>query len=257
MGAVVIRATQGVLDDVVAAVLPARCRCCGRGVGEDDGSAMSRLVNGAMRRSFVGPWSVRLPLLCAACAGRIRPRLNVHRETGPRVVSVFEPGPELFALVHAFKYEGVVELAEWFGVRMTRAARHVCPRSSLLLVPVPLHAERLQRRGFNQSELLAAVVGRKLGAPVHVGLLARHRSTPPLARLPRSARAAQVQGAFVRTGPPPPGAPFVLLVDDVVTTGATSTAALEALGMEPQQTAVLCLCRALGDAAPHGVHPGL
>ncbi len=173
------------------------------------------------------------------------------------VVSVFEPGPELFALVHAFKYEGVVELAEWFGVRMTRAARHVFPRSPLLLVPVPLHAERLQRRGFNQSELLAAVVGRRLGAPVHAGLLARHRSTPPLARLPHSVRAAHVHGAFVRTGPPPPGAPFVLLVDDVVTTGATSTAALDALGLEPEQTAVLCLCRALGDVAPHGVDPGL
>ncbi len=253
-------ATQRVMDDVVSAVLPAACRHCEQGLedtNESPARPVSRLVNGALRRSFAGPWSVPLPLLCAKCASQIRPRTSIHSGTGHTVVSVFDPCPELFALVHAFKYEGVVELAEWFGVRMTRAARHVFPAQTLVLVPVPLHVERLRTRGFNQSALLAAEMGRKLGAPVHAGLLARRRSTLPLAQVPHHARAAQVRGAFARMGPLPPGAPFVVLVDDVVTTGATSTAALDALGMEPHQSAVLCLCRARGDAAPRGIDPGL
>ena len=142
-------------------------------------------------------------------------------------MQAFDPEPAIFSLVHAFKYDGVVELAGWFGAYMARALRRVLPARDLLLVPVPLHARRLRERGFNQSALLAAEVGRRLGVPVLAALERRH-DTPPLAQLPHAERAASVRDAFLASAHPPSGARIVL-VDDVVTTGATSRAALAAL----------------------------
>ena len=159
------------------------------------------------------------------------------------VWSAFAPTPELFALVHAFKYGGAVELAAWFGPRLARAVR-ARPASPALLVPVPLHAQRQRERGFDQSALLAREVGRRLGMPVYEHLLVRRRATPPLAALAHAERAAAVQGAFARLASLPVGNGRVVLVDDVVTTGATTTAAFAALGVPAAQSAVLCLCSA-------------
>ncbi len=248
------RCVQRCLDDIVAALFPSRCRACRRDL---DGAATQRfrLSSGRLRRRLAGPWTAPLPLLCPGCAAALRRCRAPH---APPVVSAFEPGPQLFALVHAFKYGGIPELAEWFGAHLARVARLALRGRFVLLVPVPLHPERLRQRGFTQSLLLARVVGRWLGAPVHETLLVRHRATPALARLPHAVRHVHVQGAFARTAPLPAGAPLLLLVDDVVTSGATSTAALAALGAPPEQCAVLCLCRARDTVvAPLGTAPVL
>jgi ComF family protein len=85
-------------------------------------------------------------------------------------------------------------------------------------VPVPLHAARLRRRGFNLATALARQVAREVGAPVAHGSLARTRDTPSQTGLGRAARRANVRGAFRAR---PLDAATVWLVDDVVTTGAT------------------------------------
>jgi predicted amidophosphoribosyltransferase len=92
---------------------------------------------------------------------------------------------------------------------------------------VPLHAGRLAERGFNQSEELAARLARRTGLPLVPGLL-RCRDTGHQASLGRRARQGNVEGAFVWAVPAPPPA-RVLLVDDVLTTGATLAACADAL----------------------------
>jgi len=253
------RPVQSVVDDLVAALLPAACLHCRRNLETEDhappGVPPSRLCNGGLRRPLAGPFTVPLRLLCPGCARGLRPPAPAGAGEAVPVWSAFAPTPELFALVHAFKYGGAVELAAWFGPRLARAAP-AARAPDALLVPVPLHAQRRRERGFDQSALLAREVGQRLGMPVHEHLLVRRRATPPLAALAHAERAAAVQGAFARVAPVPAGAGLVVLVDDVVTTGATTTAAFAALGVPAARTAVLCVCSARV-AWSQGSRPGI
>lgn len=90
-----------------------------------------------------------------------------------------------------------------------------------VVVPVPLHRRRLRWRGFNQSALLAAELARRLGLPLAIGNLRRVRATPPQSARTRKARLKNVAGAFLVRNPKRILGRRVLLVDDVVTTGAT------------------------------------
>lgn len=99
-----------------------------------------------------------------------------------------------------------------------------------LIVPVPLHRRRLRSRGFNQSELLASELGARLDVPVSTDNLRRVIDTPPQTQtLSLSARRANVKGAFAVRTPKSFFGKSVLLIDDVLTTGATTSECAGAL----------------------------
>jgi ComF family protein len=131
--------------------------------------------------------------------------------------------------LHAIKYAGERRLAQPLGeavaARWQRAGA-----GGELLVPVPVHARRRRERGYDQAELIAAVAARALSLP-WAPALERHRATAPQYLLDRRHRAENVNGAFaVRDAAVPAIAGrWVVLVDDVVTTGATMCAAAESL----------------------------
>lgn len=109
------------------------------------------------------------------------------------------------------------------------------------VVPVPLHAARLRRRGFNPAAAIARQLAREAGAPIAHGALARTRDTPSQTGLGRAARRANVRGAFRARRL---DAATVWLVDDVVTTGATleeCARVLRAAGA--RQVVALCAAR--------------
>jgi len=145
-------------------------------------------------------------------------------------------------LIHLFKYGGIRPLGkvlgEWMALAMPREERFD------RIVPVPLHWVKRCRRGFNQSELLARAIARRYGMPVSP-VLRRVRATAVQAGLSHSARRANVEGAFrVRRGVSLEGL-RVLLVDDVMTTGATASACARALKQAgARYVAVLTLARA-------------
>ncbi|MCS6953304.1 MAG: phosphoribosyltransferase family protein [Bryobacterales bacterium] len=129
-------------------------------------------------------------------------------------------------LIHLFKYGGVQTLARPLGEYLMRAL----PREHRFdaLVPMPLHWLRRWRRGFNQAELLAREVSRRSGIPV-LKPVRRVRATRAQTGLSHSARRQNVLGAFrVRRKARLAGL-RLLLVDDVMTTGATAAACALAL----------------------------
>ena len=149
--------------------------------------------------------------------------------TRARAVAHFDDGPAR-RLVHRLKYGDRLELAQTMGAWMARAGDELLAEADVL-VPVPLHRSRLVRRRFNQSALLARAVSARCGVPVDVDALTRVKATPAQVGLTRTQRALNVQGAF-RVEQAQRAAiqgRNVVLVDDVLTSGATINAASRAL----------------------------
>jgi ComF family protein len=139
-------------------------------------------------------------------------------------------GPVRDAL-HDLKYSGERRLAEPLGEAVARRWRRV-GQGAEVVVPVPVHAERERRRGYDQAALIAAIAARRLGLPLALAL-ERGRATIAQFELGRDERAANVAGAFrLRRDEAAASAVigrWILLVDDVVTTGATLAACATAL----------------------------
>ena len=158
-------------------------------------------------------------------------------------------------IVHAFKYDGWHALAAGMGARMSRVtwpADVVAERTAL--VPVPLSTQRERERGFNQSERLAAAMGKCLTVDVWRDVLIRTHFTSSQTRLTPEERLRNVSGAFRVTGDPARlrGAHLVL-VDDVVTTAATLNACAAALfagGTRIISYVTFGRARLPGDASP-------
>jgi ComF family protein len=142
-------------------------------------------------------------------------------------------------LIHLFKYDKIHTLAKPLGNFLAR----VLPREESFdaIVPTPLHWQRRWERGFNQSELLAREIGRRWNVPMQNALRRLH-PTVPQAGLTNAKRRANVAGAF-RARRRLDGM-RVLLVDDVLTTGATAAASARTLKQAgAQHVALLAVAR--------------
>lgn len=157
----------------------------------------------------------------------------------------FMTNDALLALVHAFKFSGYRELAEPFGAAMAVVAPRVSGGGAPLLVSMPLSPGDRGRKRFNGVEALAAVCAGRLEWPMTAEVLRKRRDTARQSLTPHESRAANVRGAF-ECDPGPVERRRVILVDDLVTTGATATAAaVEILAAGAESVEVLCLARAL------------
>jgi ComF family protein len=133
-------------------------------------------------------------------------------------------------LVHAFKYGDRLDLAPTLGLWMARTGRELLDEADAI-VPVPLHWRRLWARRFNQSAMLAETIARQCGRPVAHDALKRVKATAQQVGLTRAQQAENIQGAFRVTiaGKAAIAGRNLVLVDDVLTTGATAEGCARAL----------------------------
>ena len=165
------------------------------------------------------------------------------------VVSAARFGGSLREGIHALKYDGVPHMAQPFArimaQMMPRVLAQVGDAASIALVPVPLHARKLRERGYNQSEMLARALATPAHARVIANALRRTRSTQQQARLSADERKQNVLGAFVGQ-PESMRGMSIILIDDVLTTGATLAGCADAL-FDAGATDVVALTLARAD----------
>jgi ComF family protein len=224
-------------------------------------------LRGSLRLAARLSLDIALPTLCVACREPVRgegvcaecwSKLSfIAKPYCPRlgIPFVYDPGPDLLSmeaiasppaytraraavryddvaktLVHALKYQDRTDLAPTMGRWMARAGDELLAEADAL-VPVPLHWRRAWHRRYNQAATLAAVIARQSGAKLKAELLQRSRATEQQVGLSRAQRASNVQGAF--RVPPERQSEVsgarIVLIDDVLTSGATVDACARAL----------------------------
>jgi ComF family protein len=160
--------------------------------------------------------------LCARCDAA-SPAFRTAR-------AVFRYGEGAKRLILPFKYGDRTDLARPLARQMARAGAALLARADLI-VPVPAHWRRLVGRRYDQAAMLAQALGAIAGRPVVPDMLCRSRATPPLGDKRAMERALAVAGAFTvsHRGSARLAGRQVLLVDDVMTSGATVNACATAL----------------------------
>lgn len=245
---------------LVDLVYPPRCPLCGTGMGAQTGLCSAcwselRIPGEPSCARCQRPFDsaqVGAGAVCAPCLS------DPPRHDGIAAGTLYGEGSR--KLVLAFKHGRRIALAPMLAKLI--AARLPKLEGEWLIVPVPLHRWRLWTRGYNQAALLAREIGTLAGATLVVDALVRTKRTPPLGGLGRKARARTLAGAIAvdpRRAASLKGA-NVILVDDVLTSGATSDACVRTLKRAgAAKVVVACFARVLDEAEggkPQNETPG-
>ena len=237
------------LAPVVDLVFPPRCPLCGEGLAAQTGLCSACWAGLAIPGEPCCP-SCQRPFDSGTMAGTVcAPCLaEPPRHDGIAAGTLYNEASR--KLVLALKHGHRIALAPMLA-RLIAAQLPAEVGVGWLVIPVPLHRWRLWRRGFNQSALLARELAATSGAQLLVDGLVRTKQTPTLGGLGRKARSRALAGAIAVN----PGranrlnGAKVLLVDDVLTSGATSEACVKALKRAgAERVVVACFARVLDEA---------
>ncbi len=240
---------QKILDGLLNLVYPEVCLLCSVPVSRhQDCGICGSCWNKALALRITPPRcsSCGLPFqsfepdsehLCGDCI------LQIPSYTGARSFGYYTA--ELSGLIQGLKFQGRRNLATLLAPLLAEAFFDTWSRTDFdVIVPVPLHSKRRRERGYNQSELLAHLLGRQIALPCDHALL-RVRSTLPQVGLTDSQRLENVQNAFRCIKHQRISGRRILLIDDVMTTGATVESAARALlGGGALRVSVLTVARA-------------
>lgn len=232
--------------ELLALVFPPACAACGELLEQDAPfCALCTLATEPVPHPACGrcgdPVDGAGP--CVRCQVAPPPFASAH--------SAFVHTGPLARAIHRFKYEGHSALALPLARALAAEARPWLEPlgAAPTLVPIPLHLGRLLRRGYDQAALLTRALARATRLPLRATLLRRVRATRRQVGLSDAERTENLHRAFAVSGPPPPGP--IVLVDDVLTTGATARAASAVLREAgASRVYVLTLARAVGEANP-------
>ncbi len=207
---------------------------------------VSRFVFGSECLGCGNPSESLDPWLCPSCREELSAIAKSFRFPREDVFSLYPMRPLTRRLIHALKYKSIPGMATYL-VKHSCASRNgaigqefaLFPKP-LYFVPVPLHPARLRERGYNQAEKIAAALASVCGGRV-CRLLRRRTFVVSQTKLSKEEREWNVAGAFERNVLEPiPTCGTIVIVDDVFTTGATTTSCLGALGLDLSLPAKVC-----------------
>lgn len=142
----------------------------------------------------------------------------------------FNKGNKVQRLIHQLKYKGRRDIGICLGRQYGIYLRHAPLFKDIqLIVPLPLHMKKLMQRGYNQSEQFAIGLGETMGIPVLSHVINRRKETETQTKKSRFRRWQNVAEVFEVTDPGPLKMKHILLVDDVITTGATLESCIHSL----------------------------
>jgi ComF family protein len=238
----------GVLVDFV---LPPRCLACGAQTGTTGGLCtecwtQTTFISPPQCDSCGYPFELDFgpDTQCGACLS------NPPHYDRARAAVAYDD--RMAAMIIRFKHSDRSDLAPGMAAWMRRAGAALLDDADML-IPVPLHRARLFDRRYNQSALLARRLARWAEVPCHGDMIQRHRATPPQGHLSPAARRRNVEGAFSvpKDKKPALRGARVLLIDDVMTTGATANALARRLKRDGARAVdVLTFARVVRPTAP-------
>jgi ComF family protein len=211
---------MSLLDDFISLIFPKICAACGNSLWKHEET------------------------ICLSCEFHL-PRTNYHLSLENPVGALFwgrvslvsaaaflyfHKGSKVQRLIHQLKYKGRKDIGLFLG----RSYGSLLKNSPFfqtveVILPVPLHPKKLRQRGYNQSELFAIGLGESMNIPVNAGLLYRKKATETQTKKSRFRRWQNVAEVFAVNGPEVLEMKHVLVVDDVITTGATLESCIQSL----------------------------
>ena len=213
-----------IVRDILRLIFPDLCRHCGEPlVGDEHNLCTLCLSKIPWTHNALHPdndpelrLTGRIPVVAAASL------LQFHKENVTQTI------------VHQIKYHGNTQLAHQFGMILGEELKDSHRFDDIdIVAPVPLHWWRRMRRGYNQSQILASEVAKVLYCPLSTDNLYRRRHTPTQTHKNRQQRIDNMVSAFAVRHPEQFDGKHLLLIDDVLTTGATTEACYHALQSIP------------------------
>lgn len=254
-----VRLLRTVAGALASVLLPGECRLCAEPLTSASRVPICDTCLAAMPRMKPGVCEVcGRPLRGTGEAKEDQPNLcwqcNTSRYAFQRARSYGEYEGQLIRAILLLKFEKIEPLGNWFAGRLLEVVQSEPEGFQAdLVVPVPLHRQRQKERGFNQVESFARPLARRLGLPYRPVLLMRTRPRPAKHLLGYEERWEAVRGAFAMQKGGRVDNLRVLLLDDVMTTGATLDACSRALHEAGASSVLgLTLARAVQPASPAG-----
>jgi len=225
------------LGDFISLIFPRICAACGNSLWKNETG------------------------LCRSCEYHL-PKTNFHHSADNPVARLFwgredivsaaaflyfNKGSKVQRLVHQLKYKGRKDIGVCLGVLYGLELKYSPNFNSAgCIIPVPLHKQKFMKRGYNQSEQIAIGLSEAMHIPVSSHLLKRIKATETQTRKSRFSRYQNVKDIFLVDSPAQWKGQHLILVDDVVTTGATLESCIRALKAIPEvKISIACLATAM------------
>jgi len=217
--------TRFLLDDFFAFISTPRCPGCGE-LLENPRFPLCPACETNLAFAGDGP----VCLICRSPQGVSCGCQKNRTETIPRLYYWATYTPVIRELIHQFKFEGQLELGKYLtSTALDAVSDRLAGREFDYIIPVPMLKRDKRKRSFNQTESIARVVSDRFNIPVDTNILKKVKKTRLQAGLGRDERWDNIWGAFAVNDESYPDGGSCLLVDDIVTTGATCWEAAKAL----------------------------